>query len=191
MATDAVTISNRALQKLGAARITSLSDNSRNARSCNACYDSIRKATLRNHPWNFAIKRAILAADSSAPVFGRARSFQQPADFLRILPPYPEDDINSLDWIIEGQQIYTDDVAPLNIRYIADITDPSLFDSLFSEALSSNMALEMCEELTQSNSKKADISREADRNIAEAKKVNALEKVVAMVPDDFYITVRN
>ena len=52
-----VDICNRALSKLGAARITSLTEDSVNARACNAMYESVRDAELRAHPWNFAMKR--------------------------------------------------------------------------------------------------------------------------------------
>ena len=64
-----VDIANRALQKLGAESIVSLTQDSENARACNLCYEPIRDAELRAHPWNFAIKRASLAADSK---IGRA-----------------------------------------------------------------------------------------------------------------------
>jgi hypothetical protein len=63
--TSVVEICNRALQKLGAARITSLTQDTPNARSCNVAYNVLRKAELRSHPWSFAIKRAELAADAS------------------------------------------------------------------------------------------------------------------------------
>ncbi len=191
MATDEVQICNRALQKVGGKRITSLSEDSRNARSCDVAYDSIRRATLRDHPWNFATSRAQLAADSVAPAFGRTTSFTLPADFLRILPTYPELLLSDTDWIIEGQKIYTNDAAPLNIRYTSNVTDPNQFDSLFDEALSSNLAMEICEEITQSNTKLAALTAAAEKNIEKAKKINAIENVSAKPTDDDYLTVRN
>ena len=47
-----VEIANRALQKLGAKRIASLSEDSRNARAINAAYDTLREAELRAHTWS-------------------------------------------------------------------------------------------------------------------------------------------
>lgn len=61
MATSAEEICNSALQKLGAEDITSLSDTTRRAVLCNRQYNKIRLKLLRSHPWNFAIKRAILS----------------------------------------------------------------------------------------------------------------------------------
>ncbi|HMX98855.1 MAG TPA: hypothetical protein PK473_03025 [Nitrosomonas sp.] len=184
-------ICNRALQKLGAKRITSLTQDTANARACNVAYVPVRDSELRAHPWNFSIKRATLAADSAAPSWGRARSFQIPSDFIRLLPPYPEDNLNNLDWQIEGQKIMTDDTDPLYIRYVSRITDPNEMDALFQEALSTRLALELCEEITQSNTKKAALEEEYKRIIREARKLNAFENPSSQPPDDEWITVRD
>lgn len=185
-----VDICNRALQKLGAKRITALTDDSVNARSCNAAYEIVRDAELRAHPWNFAIARASLAADSTAPSWGRAKSYELPADYLRLLPPYPEDNSNALDWQVEGRKVYTDDTAPLYIRYIKRVSDTSLFDALFVEALSTKLASELCEEITQSNAKKEGLKDDYRETIARAKKTNAIEGVSQEPPDDTWLTVR-
>jgi hypothetical protein len=184
-------IANRALQMLGAKRIVSLTDDeSKNARACNACYEILRDSEIRLHPWNFAINRAELAADATAPAFGRARAFQLPSTCLRVLPPYPEEDLEDLDWIVEGKKIYTDDSAPLQVRYLQVVTDPNEMDSLFREALSAKMAMEMCEEITQSNTKGEALERRYVAAIAKAKKANAIEHANKLPPDDSWITAR-
>jgi len=102
---SSVQICNRALQRLGVKRITALTDDSRNARACNVAYDSVRKALLRSHPWGFAVKRASIAADTVAPAFNKARYFTLPSDYLRLLPIDADQNLNSLDWIVEGKKI--------------------------------------------------------------------------------------
>lgn len=62
MATNSVEIANNALTIIGTRRITSLSDTSKEGRACNDNYDICRKACLRLHPWNFAVKRTIFTA---------------------------------------------------------------------------------------------------------------------------------
>jgi hypothetical protein len=186
-----VEIANRALQLLGAKSIVSLTEDSRNARSANACYETLKKSLLRRHVWNFAIKRAQLAASVTEPLFTKTTSFPLPSDFIRLLPPDPEDNFNDLDWQIEGRNIVTNDDAPLEIRYIYDVTDPNEMDILFREALSAEMALNMAEELTQSNQKKADMMLLAKEAISEAKRANAIESVAAEPPEDTWITVRD
>lgn len=185
-----VDICNRALQKLGAKRITSLTENTANARACNVAYEPLRDAELSAHPWKFAIERVALAADSSDPAWGRARSFQLPSDFLELTNDYPEDNLNSKDWVIEGQKILTDDTDPIYVRYIKRVTDTAVFHPLFVEALSAKLAFELCEEITQSNSKKESLRADYDAAIAMAKKRNAFYQAPAKPAEDEWITAR-
>lgn len=186
-----VDIANRALQLIGAKRIVSLSEDSRNARAANAAFEPVKKAELRKHPWGFAVKRAQLAASTTAPLFTRANSFPLPADFIRLLPPDPETNFNDLDWTIEGRNIITNDGAPLDVRYIYDVTDPNEFDMLFREALAAKLAEQLCEEITQSNAKKAEATMAYREAIAEAKRANAIEKVAEKPPEDEWVTCRS
>lgn len=182
-------ICNRALQKLGAERIVDIDEDSSNARACKALYSELRDAELRSHPWSFSIQRVQLAAEALAPAFGKAYSFQLPSDFLFLR----EDDFNSLskDWIIEGRKLLTDEGGPLNIRYNKQITDPNEMDSLFRELLSTIMALELCEELTQSNSKKEGLKDDYKQIVNKAKKANAIERIALQPPEDEWVTVRS
>lgn len=195
MATSSVALCNRALQLLGAARITSLSDNSTNARAMAVAYEPIRQRELRARNWGFSIKRAQLPASATPPAFGRANSFPLPSDYLKLLPPYPEDNFNNRDWVIEQDDsgavsVSTDDSAPLEIRYIADVTDPNLMDASFREALSHALAMACCEELTQSSTKKGDIAAEYTRVVREAKQSGSIENVPQQAAEDTFITCR-
>jgi hypothetical protein len=186
-----VEIANRALQILGAKRIVSLTEDSRNARAINAAFEPVKRAELRKHPWQFATKRVQLAAEASAPLFTRSSSFALPSDFIRLLPPDPEVNFNDLDWIIEGRNIITNDGAPLDVRYIWDVTDPNTMDVLFREALSAKLAEQLCEEITQSNTKIATASALYKDVIADAKRANAIEKVAEKPPEDEWVTCRS
>lgn len=185
-----VDIANRALQKLGAERITSLTQDSENARECNVAYEAVRDAELRAHPWNFAIKRAQLAADTTAPAFGFTNAFTLPSDCLRVLPPDPSYNLNSHDWQIEGRKILTNDSAALEIRYIYRVTDTTQFDALFTEALACALAVELCEKLTQSNSKGQAMRADYTSTIRAARRQNAFENISADPPEDTWSTCR-
>lgn len=189
---SSVDIANAALQKLGAPRIVNLTDDSDAARAANACYNRLRQAELRKHVWNFSIRRANIAADATAPISGSqyANSFTFPPGTLRILKPDPKLRRNDWDWQIEGTSILTNDSAPLLVRYVYDETDPNKMDSLFREALAARMALEMCEELTQSNSKKEAANAWYDSALADAKRANAVEQIPQEFEDDTWVTVR-
>jgi hypothetical protein len=185
-----VEIANRALQLLGARRITSLSEDSVNARAINAAYEPVKLAELRKHPWSFAVKRAQLAANSTPPLFNRDNAFPLPADFVRLLAQDPEENFNDLDWQIEGKQIVTNDSSPINIRYVYDVTDPNEMDPLFREAFSAKLAEACCEELTQSNAKIANAQLVYKDIIAEARRANAIERVSQKPPEDEWVTKR-
>lgn len=185
-----VEICNRALQKLGAKRIVELDEDSKNARACNVAFEPVKLAELRAHPWTCAIKRVSLAADSPAPTFGPANAYTLPADYLRLTQPDQKLNQASIDWTIEGRRLVTNDSAPLEIRYIADITDPNQMDALFREALASRLAYELCEEITQSNSKKEACDADYKRAIAEARRANAIERPAPYTADDSWVTVR-
>ena len=183
-------ICNRALQKLGAKRITSIDENSNNARSCLACYSSLLESELQKHRWAFAIKRAELSADANSPDWGRGNQYTLPTDFLRLISPYPEMDNPERDWVIEGKKILSNDSAPIYIRYIARITDPNIMDPAFREALSARMALEMCEEITQSVNKKESIREDYKTIISDARKVSSIQSVPAEAVEDTWISRR-
>ena len=189
-----VDVCNSALQKLGADRIASLSDNNKNARAVNNAYARLRDKLLRQKAWGFAIKRAELAASSTDPLFGPAKQYPIPSDFLRLLAPDKEANLNSLDWRIErgpaGRVIVTEDGAPLQIRYVSQVTDPNEMDALFLELWAVELALDICQEITGSNTKKEALREDRKLIMSEAKQVNAFESTAAEPPEDTWVTVR-
>jgi hypothetical protein len=186
-----VEICNRALQKLGAKRIVSLSDDSVNARACNSCYTALRDAELEDNSWTFSIQRYSLAADAVAPSFGPANSYALPAGHLRLLPPYPVDNSPYRDWMVESGKVLTNDSSPLNVRCVMQITDANAMHPLFREALSTKIAFELCEELTQSNTKKEALRTDYEAIVRRARKANAIESVPAESAEDPWITGRS
>lgn len=190
MAVSAVSICNLALQKLGAARIASLSDDSKNARECNACYEPMRDRELRANRWKFAIKRVVLAPSATTPSFYYENAFVLPSDCVRAIFPARLD----LDWKIENHEgtpaILTNDGDAINLRYVAKVSDPTLFDPLFVDALAAKIAWQLCEALTQSNSKKQAAHEEYVLAIREARKMNAIEIGVQKQPVDEWVSAR-
>lgn len=188
MAAQSVTaICNRALQLVGSAQqITNLTDNSREARALNRAYDPCRRQELRSHPWNFAIKRAQLSNDTDAPAFDQQYAFTLPSDCIRVLIP----DDASCDWQVEGRKILSTSALPLNLRYIADITDPTVFDPGFCEVLAARIALAIVEDMTQSSAKQQALGVVYKNFLAEARKVDALENRPQKANDSSWITSR-
>lgn len=185
-------ICNLAMQLLGAERITALDQASRNARSCNACYALLRDRELSRQAWRFAKRTAALAASATTPEDDDfAAAYPLPSDFLRLIKPKDRPD---LDWEIVNHlgspAIVSNDGAPLKIQYVGEFTDPTKFHMTFVYALACAIAEHLAEELTQSNSKKADAQQKYRDWIAEAKKQNAFVQAPAVAPEDDWLSVR-
>jgi hypothetical protein len=194
MATSSVAIANRALQKLGARRIESLTQDHPNARSMSAAYATVRDAELRRYTWGFATRRASLPADGEQTAWGQLNRFSVPDDYIRLIRD--DETGQRTDWKIEGGDegegvfIVTADGAPLDIKYVARVEDVNSYDALFVEAFACKLALETCEEITQSTSKKGSISADYDKAIADAKKFGAIEKDAQEFPEDDWVNAR-
>jgi len=188
--TTQLTIVNRALQLLGSQSISSLQENSRGARAMNRAYLPRLHNLLRLGIWNFALARAILAASATPPSFGKANYFPLPGDFLDLAPPDETWNFNFTDWQIEGQQIASDDQSPIKIKYITSSVTESMFDVCFAEAFAADLAVNTCEELTQSNTKMATAAKAYDTAIEDAKKRNAFEKRPTKPAEDTWVTKR-
>jgi len=182
-------ICNLALQRLGIESISDITEDSVAGRACLRCYDSVVNQELEDHNWAFSVKRRRLAESTETPVHGRANLFDLPEDCLHLIGPYPEYNLASTDWLVEGRQIATDDSAPLDVRYVA-IVDESVFSPLFAKVVYLEMAAQMCQELTQSSTMKAEIMNEKELTIRRAKKRNAIQQISVSPPEPSWITVR-
>ncbi len=190
MAVSVVAIYNLALQKVGQSRVEAVDEDNNNARHCTACYEILRRAELRKAAWNFSIVRVILAPSPTIPQFTYAKGFAVPTDSLRVLLP-PR---LALDWkieVLDGREaILTNDGDTLYIRYIQDVTDPTRFDPLFVDMLACKMAWQMCEIITQSNTKKEALQAEYIQSRNEARRLNAFEKIPDAEPESPWLAAR-
>jgi hypothetical protein len=151
MAVSDVSIASSALRRLGDKPITSLSDDSDRAQLMNALYPTVRDAVLRAHRWNFAIARAALPALEAVPLWEFKNAFTLPNDpyCLRVISTQSYDE-SGTPFEIEGRTIITDAAAPLNVKFIARIVDPTQYDPMFVEALIARLAAEAAYPITGS-----------------------------------------
>lgn len=162
---------NLALIKLGSDTISSLSDDNKPARLCNAVFDLIRDEMLRQHPWNFAMAREQLVADvDDAPDFEFSYQFPLPDDYLRLVNLY----LDRSRFKIEGDFILTDS-NPIDIIYIRQMADPTEWDAMFLEAFATRLAAEISFALTGSNTLQQIMMADYERKLAKAKTVDAQE----------------
>ena len=126
--------------------------------------------------------------------------YRLPAGFLRMAPQDPKAGSVSLlgaptghpydDWLFEGDFIITTESQPIPLRFIADIQDVTAMDDMFCEGLAARMALETCEEITQSTGKKTAVASEYVKFINAAKTANGIEIGAIEPPLDDYIQAR-
>ena len=140
-------IINGALDLIASNGIASLSDSSSHVgNAIKRNFDVERDSLLREYPWNFAMRRAKLAASSEAPAFRFRHAYELPAgpnpEFcLRVWAVGNEENRQDSDvWEISGRRLLTDLEAPLPIRYIGRIVNPALWDPLTIKALEARLA---------------------------------------------------
>lgn len=188
MATSNVEIANRALQILGSShRLESLTQDHPNARTITAAFQRTREALLRRYKWNFAVKRASVAADSVNTLWGGWKRYPLPADCARLLRD--NETGTRSDWTIEGRFITTADSSPLEFLYIALITDPQQFDPLFDEVFAYKLAVACCREVT-GEKPSPDLLEEARQVLADAKQSNAYEEDAVEALEDDWLLAR-
>lgn len=191
MTTSEVAICNLALQRLGARPISSLTEDSPNARECNRAYAPARDAELRAHPWNFARTRTQLPALAEAPLFEYAYQYQLPVDCERILTYNGRNNTpDQTDFQIEGRKLLTDLAPPLQLVYIARVTDPMEFDASYTDLLIARLTLDLAEKVTNSNSKKREAAERYEDARRTARRVNGFENSAQFAPEDSWITAR-
>lgn len=128
-------------------------------------------------------------------------AYRLPAGFLRQAPTDPKAGSMSYlgaewglpysDWLFEGNFIVSAQVDPIMLRFVADVVDVRQMDDMFCEGLGARIALEVCEPLTQSTSKKQIIASEYQRFMTEARLVNAIEIGSEEPPVDDYVLCRS
>jgi hypothetical protein len=171
-------IANLALGLLEEALITSYADDTGAvARLCRLHYPITRDTLLRAHPWNFAIARASLAADSAPPSSGWLYQYTLPADCVRLLPLQTEAQFNGYPrrHVVEGGKVLTDHEAPLKILYISRATNTALFDPLFVDALAKGLAARLASFVTGKQSYAERLMQMAQEALRVARTADGME----------------
>lgn len=168
-------IANVALKLLGQPRIVNVDATTKAGRALSAVWDVARRATLREHPWNFAKTEATLTAlATTVNLWKWGYAHPVPADYLRLC------DVQGLfgDYErkrIDGRQVVCADVSPINIEYIADVTAEAEFDASFVLAFAKRLAELCCIDITGSETALENIDALYKNELAAARGVDAQE----------------
>lgn len=176
-----LSICNMALTRVGSDKLTQAqlsADSIRAAQLVNAHYENCRDTLLRAHPWNWAVKRAVLVDTGEAPEFEFAYAFGLPEDFLKIIRTDSESEGINAEYRIENQndvRVLITDEGSCEIEYIAQIDDTSLFDPLFVDILAQRLAAEICPALTDNANMTSTLWEVYQTKLREARGVDAQE----------------
>jgi hypothetical protein len=180
----ALTICNNAILALGGNVVTSFADSTAEGILCTNLWPPALDAVLRLHPWNCAIKRAVLAPDVTPPTYEWTAAFTLPADLLRIL------DLDEVtEYKVEGRKILCDESA-LNIRYVYRNEVVNTWDSLLVSVLTAYMAFKFAYPLTKSNSTRDTQWKLFTELLRTAKAIDAQEEPGDTIGDFPFINVR-
>jgi hypothetical protein len=196
-----VDIVNIGLVQLGAARINSFLDNVKAAREARAIYEFNRDAELESHIWQFAVRLASLPALVETPVWPSTFKllYQLPNDFLRLqmagdlFPGASFTDYRNgpdQDYALQNNQIATNIPPPLDIRYVARVTDPTEFNPQFALVLGYRMGMALAETLTQSTDKAQACAAAYGSALSTAVKVGAVQSPPRGIADSPWILSR-
>ncbi|MEA2037952.1 MAG: hypothetical protein U9O94_10685 [Nanoarchaeota archaeon] len=165
---DEVGINNLALTMLSTSRISSLTEDSENARKCNAIYEMTRDNLLSQHYWNFALKEASLASTGDTPtVEDWSYIYQLPTDCITIVYQYDD-----YPYAVIGDKLYSNDSTAV-IRYVAKTTNPVLFSKGFVIALATRLAADLAYGITQNATLSKAMEAKAQIALKEAKWTDA------------------
>jgi len=198
LATTLVDISNSALIKVGAGRITSFDDDTKEAALCKEQLPKLRDAVLADHPWNFAVRRAELANLVETPAYEFDFFSQLPLDYLRVFE-VSDGGTNTLTfsaqatnfpYMVEGKKLLHN-LNPVFIRYIFRETVVANWNPMFAEALALRLAADIAYSLVQSRALQKDMLDAYLKFIATARSLDAQEGSVRHVGAGTWIGARN
>ena len=132
MATSKASMANKALTEVGATPITSLDDDTNNARIVNRVYEISLSSILSECKWNFATKRALLSLSADTLAWydtGEVYVYTKPSDVIKIFGTSSP----SATFREEGDYIVSD-TSGLGIRYVYYLDDPTKYSNAFIEA---------------------------------------------------------
>ena len=182
-----VDIGNLALRSQKRKRLTSWDDGSAESQYLKDFWPTTRDAVLREHPWNCATARALLAAETDVPAFGPVRFFGRLPDDLRVRAC---DVSKGIKWRVEGRRIATSAAAPLKVIYTARITDPNIYDALLIEALHAKLQFHLALPLTQKKSLKDEAQEQYDDALMRARSADGQEGTKDQMFADVWLGAR-
>lgn len=158
--TSETEVANLALQALGERRILDINDTGeRAAVEIKAVFKVVRQGLLRSHRFSFSEGAVALQRLADPPLLRYDYAYQLPDDCLKALAINDDDPECQGDFeIFSDSQLHTD-WATVDLRYIKDVPTVAKWDALFAQAMGFALAVQVCQTITGSSSKVAELEQ--------------------------------
>ena len=171
MSLTALALCSRALLRLGAQPIASLTEGTAEAEVAANLYPGVRDAVLSAHPWSFASGQTTLPRLAATPLADFAHAFQLPNGFLRALSAGTEGRGRGITYRISEGRLHSD-ATQVTLSYIFR-PDESAFPPFFAACLVARLAAEFCLPLTESASRAEILFRLAEQELRAARQIDS------------------
>ncbi|KKL69233.1 hypothetical protein LCGC14_2117020 [marine sediment metagenome] len=189
-----VDVINVALRRVGAARVVSLTDDSAEAVIANDLFSEVLDDLLRQHAWNFAIRRAKLAQLVDEPTFEFDHAYTMPANWIRTVSVHPNSEGAGTMFYREEQlddkRVILTSTDEVYMRYVARVTDPNLWSADFRNAVSMTLARDFAIPLGNSNTLHANFDKLSRGALARARSTDAMGSSPERLPRGSWVTRR-
>ncbi len=188
MALTDIELCTRALVKLGARPITSLSDGSSEAEIASLLYAPTRDGLLSSYAWSFATVQAALTLSSTAPVADYQFAYNLPNDILRVISIGANNAGSGIPYRMTGNVLHTN-ASGVILTYIARVST-AICPPYFDVALMARLSAELCLPLTENTSRADLLARLADQEFARARQIDAQQDTPNALTDFSLINSR-
>ena len=199
--TSSTDICNLALDLLSVENVENIEDPTNATEEIlNRWYAQSRKKLLREHPWNFAVKRVILSPDNIDPPFGYSTQFTVPSDFVRLcsissdLTTDVEYTLPTEAYQFENNKILLNDyygtAQAVRLIYVYDRKDVSQFDPMFIDLLAYEIALSIAYKLSETNTNVDRINNLKQERVRMAKSIDGQERPPQRIERSRALTAR-
>jgi len=180
-----VEICNMALQRIGADRITALTDNTESANAVSTIYDMVADEVMAAGAWTTCLVRTVLAQSTTTPSFDYDYQYQLPTDpkclrVVKVNADYPSE----IEYRIEGDKLLTDETT-VSILYVARLANTSSYGPNLTKAIVSRLAAELSYKFSATAKFVDRMEAKAEKDLMDALSADGVQgSVLSYINDD-------
>lgn len=169
---------NGALLEIGAAPLSTITDQTKSRYTLDAVYSDVLADCLEQGSWNFALRAASFAADTVVtPDFGYQNAFAKPDDWVRTTMVSASENFQPpLLEYGEENGIWLANVDPLYVQYVSDGTDYGMDLTLWPRSFARYVEVSLAERIVMAITQNSGDKDRLTRLLVPRAKRDALNK---------------